>query len=49
MTFRQKLYAVIDEYNRGNWAGRAFDFFIVGLITSNIDAIILESFAEIRQ
>jgi voltage-gated potassium channel len=49
MTFRQKLYAVIDESNKESWAGRAFDFFIVGLITSNIVAIILESFAEIRQ
>lgn len=44
MNFRQRIFNVIDENNKGSTLSRSFDIFIIGLITLNVIAIILESF-----
>lgn len=48
MTLRQKIFNVIDEKNKETSLNRAFDFFIMGLITLNVFAIILESFESLK-
>jgi voltage-gated potassium channel len=48
MTFRHKIFNIIDENNKETKLSRTFDFFIVGLITLNVIAIILESFESLR-
>jgi voltage-gated potassium channel len=48
MTFREEIFNVIDENNKGTRLSRTFDFFIIGLITLNVVAIILESFENLR-
>jgi voltage-gated potassium channel len=47
MTIRQRIFNVIDEKNKETSLSRTFDFFIIGLITLNVVAIILESFESI--
>jgi voltage-gated potassium channel len=48
MTFREKIFNVIDEKNKETRLSRTFDFFIIGLITLNVVAIVLESFESLR-
>jgi voltage-gated potassium channel len=48
MTFREKIFNVIDEKNKETRLSRIFDFFIIGLITLNVVAIIFESFESLR-
>ena len=47
MTYREKIFNVIDENNRETSLSRTFDFFIIGLITLNVVAIIIESFENL--
>ena len=48
MTFRQRIFKIIDEKNQATRLNRAFDIFIVGLIILNVVAIILESFKDLN-
>lgn len=48
MSFRQKIFKIIDEGEKGTVSGRAFNTFIVVLIILNVAAIILESFKDIK-
>ena len=48
MTFRQKVFNIINEKNQATKLSQAFDIFIVGLIVLNVVAIILESFKGLK-
>ena len=48
MTFRQRIFNIINEKNQATRVNQAFDIFIVGLIVLNVVAIILESFKSLK-
>lgn len=48
MTFKYKIFNLVDENNRGSLPNRAFNLFIVFLIILNVTAIVLESFSSIK-
>lgn len=48
MTFRERVFCIVDETNKESKASRIFDVFIIVLILLNVVSIILESFASLR-
>ncbi|WMN12987.1 ion transporter [Marivirga salinae] len=48
MTFKHKIFNLVDENNKGSLPNRAFNIFIVFLIILNVTAIVLESFSRIK-
>lgn len=48
MSFREKVYQILDEDSKDTFAARFCNIFIISLIVLNVAAIILESFESIK-